>query len=142
MITAVLDPRSTSTLISIRSGWTVSSTPGPDGLTALASQCSSIRLKKSSILDFIQQRIHEAPPLQDEDVKGIIETTSHRVVRLLERRGILGMGEFDDFAEEQPLLAGMTNASILGLVATGDRRGLPVRRVLQDPAEGVKTGNL
>ena len=87
-------------------------------------------------------RFHEAPPLKDEDVKGIVETTAHRVVRLLERRGILGMGEFDDFAQEQPILAGMTNASILGLVATGDRRGMPVRRVLQDPAEGVKTGDL
>jgi hypothetical protein len=85
---------------------------------------------------------HDAPPLQDEDVKGIIETTSHRVVRLLERREILGMGEFDGFAEEQPILAGMTNASIMGLVATGDRRGMPVRRVLQDPAEAVKTGDL
>jgi hypothetical protein len=85
---------------------------------------------------------HEAPPLQDEDVKWIVETTARRVVRLLERRGILGAGEFDTFAEEQPILAGMTNASIMSLVATGDRRGMPVRRVLQDPTEAVKTGNL
>jgi len=87
-------------------------------------------------------RFHEAPPLKDEDVKGIIETTSHRVVRLLERRGVLGSDEFDTFAEEQPLLAGMTNASIMSLVATGNRAGMPVRRVLQDPAEAVKTGDL
>ena len=64
------------------------------------------------------------------------------MIRLLERRGVLGEGEYDSFAEEQPVLAGITSASIGGVVSTGDRRGLPVRRVLQDPAEGVKTGKL
>ncbi len=30
-----------------------------------------------------------APELEDEDVQEIVETAAHRVIRLLERRGIL-----------------------------------------------------
>lgn len=115
--------------------------PHPQSAISKGVVCRLIN-RGFGVINVKSGRFHEAPPLKDEDVKGIVETTAHRVVRLLERRGILGMGEFDDFAQEQPILAGMTNASILGLVATGDRRGMPVRRVLQDPAEGVKTGDL
>jgi len=50
--------------------------------------------------------------------------------------------EYDAFAEEYPMLAGMTFASTNMNVAGGDRAGRPVRRVLQDPAEGIKTGDL
>ena len=35
------------------------------------------------------------------------------------------------------MLAGITAASVQGLVATGERAGLPVRRVLSDPADAV-----
>ena len=46
---------------------------------------------------------HEAPVLRDEDVKQIVETTAHRVIRLLEKRGVLGdTFEYDEFAEEHP----------------------------------------
>lgn len=86
---------------------------------------------------------HAAPALQDEDVKAIVETTAHRVIRLLERRGVLGdTFEYDEFAEEHPVLAGMTYASTRMHVAGGNRAGRPVRGVLQDPAEGVRTGEL
>lgn len=85
---------------------------------------------------------HEAPSLQNEDVKQIVEVTSHRVIRLLEKRGVLDGLEFDGFAEEHPVLSGITSASIKGLVATGDRAGGVVRRVLQDPEDGVQTGEL
>jgi hypothetical protein len=85
---------------------------------------------------------HPAPPLTDEDVKEIVETTAHRVIRMLKRRGILEQNEYDDFAQEQPVLAGITSASIIGLVSVGERAGQRVRRVLQDPAEAVKTGHL
>jgi len=85
---------------------------------------------------------HAAPPLQDEDVKKIVETTAHRVIRLLRRRGVLDEDAFDDFADDEPLLAGMTSASIMGLVSTGDRAGRRVRRVLSDQAEAVRTGPL
>ena len=36
----------------------------------------------------------------------------------------------------------MTAASVRGMIATGDRAGLPVRRVLSDPARGVRTSRL
>jgi hypothetical protein len=85
---------------------------------------------------------HAAPPLQDEDVKEIVEVTAHRVIRLLRRRGVLDDDAYDDFAEEEPLLATMTSASIMGLVSTGDRAGRRVRRVLSDPSEAVRTGPL
>jgi hypothetical protein len=85
---------------------------------------------------------HSAPPLTDDDVKQIVETTAKRVVKLLRIRGVLDADSFDTFGEEQPVLAGITHASIKMHIAGGDRSGLPVRRVLQDPKDGVKTGNL
>jgi hypothetical protein len=70
-----------------------------------------------------------------------VEVTARRVIGLLRRRGVLDT-EYDTLAEEEPILAGMTSASIMGLVSTGDRAGRRVRRVLSDPAEAVKTGPL
>ena len=66
---------------------------------------------------------HPAPSLKDENVKEIVETTAHRVIRMLQRRGVLEQNEFDAFGEEQPVLAGMTSASIIGLVSVGERAG-------------------
>jgi len=83
-----------------------------------------------------------APELEDEDVKTIVETTAHRVIRLLARRGILEGDPLDPLAEESPVLAGVTAASVQGMIATGERAGMRVRRVLSDPAEGVRTGHL
>ena len=80
-----------------------------------------------------------APELKDEDVKAIIETTAHRVIRLLARRGILDGDQVDTLAEESPILAGVTAASVQGMITTGERAGMRVRRVLSDPAEGVRT---
>jgi hypothetical protein len=87
-------------------------------------------------------RFHPAPELQDEDVKEIVELTAKRVIALLKRRGVLDDDMYDDFACDQPLLAGMTSASVMGLVSTGDRAGRRVRRVLSDPSEAVQTGPL
>ena len=83
-----------------------------------------------------------APELKDEDVKALVETVAHRVIRLLERRGVLDGDETDRLADESPILAGVTAASVRGLIATGKRAGLPVRRVLSDPAAAVRTGYL
>jgi hypothetical protein len=83
-----------------------------------------------------------APDLKDEEVKAIIETTAHRVIRLLARRGILEGDQVDPMVEESPILAGVTAASVQGMIATGERAGMRVRRVLSDPAEGVRTGHL
>ncbi|MDJ0766501.1 MAG: transposase, partial [Myxococcota bacterium] len=85
---------------------------------------------------------HPAPSLQDEDVKQIVETVAHRVIRLLRKRGVLDDDEYDSFADGQPVLARMTSASIFGLVSTGERAGRRVRRVLSDPSEAVRTGPL
>jgi hypothetical protein len=85
---------------------------------------------------------HSAPELTDEDVRHIVETTAHRVIRLLERRGVLDGNTLDPLVDESPVLAGMTIASVRGMVATGDRAGLRVRRVLSDPADAVREGPL
>jgi len=83
------------------------------------------------------------PPPTDEDVKQIAETVAARAIRLLERRGVIGEQDlYDPFSDENPLLAGMTAASVRGMIATGERAGLPVRRVLSDPARGVRTSRL
>ncbi|MCU0663003.1 MAG: transposase [Myxococcota bacterium] len=48
----------------------------------------------------------------------------------------------DPLAERSPVLAGMTAASVQGRVATGERAGRIVRRVLSDPAAAVRTSAL
>ena len=53
-----------------------------------------------------------APDLKDENVKAISETTAHRVIGLLTRRGILDGDQLDPLAEESPILAGVTAASV------------------------------
>ena len=83
-----------------------------------------------------------APWLKDEDVKTIVETTAHRGIRLLARRGILDGDPLDPLAEESPILAGVTAASVQSMIATGERAGMRVRRVLSDPTEAVRTGPL
>ena len=83
------------------------------------------------------------PPPTDEDVRQIAETVAARAIGLIERRGVLGEHDvYDAFREETPVPAGMTAASVRGMIATGDRAGLPVRRVLSDPARGVRTSPL
>jgi hypothetical protein len=83
-----------------------------------------------------------APNLTDDDVSKIVETTAHRVIRLLAKRGILDGDTMDPLTDESPILAGLTAASIRGMVATGDQAGFHVRRVLADPEEAVRTGPL
>mgnify|MGYP003708016479 CR=1 FL=1 len=83
-----------------------------------------------------------APRLTDDRVQQMVETTANRVVRLLQRRGLLEEGSVDPLWESEPLLAAMTAASVQGQVATGDRAGQRVRRRLSDPQEGVRSGPL
>ncbi|MCU0663897.1 MAG: hypothetical protein MUC50_16420 [Myxococcota bacterium] len=49
--------------------------------------------------------------------------THERVLRLLERRGVLDPDKADPLTERSPVLAGMTAASVQGRVATGERAG-------------------
>jgi hypothetical protein len=83
-----------------------------------------------------------APALTDDDVRRIAETTAHRVVNLLQRRGLLEQDVPDALVQEEPLLAALTAASIRGTVATGERAGRRIRRRLVDPQEGIQSGPL
>jgi hypothetical protein len=83
-----------------------------------------------------------APQLTDDDVQQIVETTAKRVVRLLQRRGVLEEGNVDSLWEDESLLATITAASVQGQIATGERAGLRVRRRLIDPEEGIRSGPL
>jgi hypothetical protein len=83
-----------------------------------------------------------APALTDDDVRRIAETTAHRVVNLLQRRGLLEQDVPDALVQDEPLLAALTAASIRGTVATGERAGRRIRRRLVDPQEGIQSGPL
>ncbi len=83
-----------------------------------------------------------APPVSDDDVQQIVETTARRVIRLCTKRGLLDDSQADPLADEEPLLAALTAASVRGVVATGERAGQRLRRVLRDPATGVRTAPL
>ena len=48
-----------------------------------------------------------APPLRDDDVQRIVETAAHRLVRLLQQRGVLDEAVGDALAEKEPLLAAL-----------------------------------
>ena len=74
-----------------------------------------------------------APPLTDEDVQQIVETAAGRIVRLLQRRGILDDAQVDELADGEPLLAAISAASVQGQLATGEGAGLVGRYVLSRP---------
>jgi hypothetical protein len=82
----------------------------------------------------------DAPPtfhrlaVKEADVLAVVRATELAVLRLLERRGLIdaeegAFCEEDEFAEEEPLLAGLYQASIDNRIALGERRGLSVRRI-------------
>ena len=82
------------------------------------------------------------PKLNDEDVRQIVETTARRLIRLCTKRGLLDDNQIDTLADEEPVLAAITAASVRGVIATGERAGQRLRRVLSDPATGVRTASL
>jgi hypothetical protein len=86
----------------------------------------------------------ETPRPTDDDIRSLTETVASRVIRLLVRRGVLDETscEPDPLGEEEPVLAGLLQASVLGTIALGERAGKRIRRVLQDPAPGQRTGAL
>ena len=83
-----------------------------------------------------------APPLSDPDVQQIVQTSARRIIRLCTRHGLLDDTVADRLAEEEPVLAALTAASVRRTVATGERAGQRLRRALQDPAPGVRTAPL
>ncbi len=71
-----------------------------------------------------------------------METSARRIIRLCTKRGLLDDTAADRLADEEPVLAALTAASVRGLTATGARAGQRLRRVLKDPATGVRTAPL
>ena len=82
------------------------------------------------------------PPLTDDDVQQIVQTSARRIIRLCTKRGLLDDSQIDPFIDQQPVLAAITSASVRGIIAAGERAGQRLRRVLRDPATGVRTGPL
>ena len=75
-------------------------------------------------------RFHPAPPPADEDMEDVLATIGRRVGRLLARRGVMEEGEAgaDPWSEREPVLAGLSAASVQGRLALGPRSGAEVRR--------------
>ncbi len=83
-----------------------------------------------------------APPLSDPDVQQIVQTSARRIIRLCTKGGLLDATQADRLADEEPVLAALTAASVGGIIATGARAGQRLRRALKDPATGVRTAPL
>ena len=94
-----------------------------------AEKLTLIRLEEAP--DFVA-----APPLSDQAVQQIVETSARRIIRLCTKRGLLDDTAADPLADEEPVLAVLTAASVRGLIATGARSGQRLRRVLKDPTTG------
>jgi hypothetical protein len=77
-------------------------------------------------------RFHPAPPPTDDDMDELLAAIRRRVRRLLARRGVLeepGDAAGDDpWVAREPVLAGLTAASVQGRLALGPRPGAEVRR--------------
>ncbi len=70
-----------------------------------------------------------APPLSDQAVQQIVETSARRIIRWCTKRGLLDDTAADPLTDEEPVLAALTAASVRGITATGARAG-------QRPAPG------
>ncbi len=102
-------------------------------------------------------------PPTDEQLQGLVEQAAYRLIAVLERHGVLDDTQTDPLADDSPLPAGVTAASIQGRTAPGERAGrrLPSEfrktfacppanseghslspRLLTDPAEGLRTAPL
>jgi hypothetical protein len=71
-------------------------------------------------------------PPSDAEVARVADRVHLRVVKLLERRGLAPQAdpaEADMLAHDEPLLAELYSASVLGRIATGPRAGKGVVRV-------------
>ena len=71
-------------------------------------------------------------PPTDEQLQHPIEQAAYRLIAVLERQGVLEEGQTDPLAEDSPLLAGLTAASVQGCTATGERAGRRLRRLLSE----------
>jgi hypothetical protein len=77
-------------------------------------------------------RFHPLPPPEDAEVERVVGQVARRIAHLLGRRGLgpeADPAEADPLAEEEPLLAQLYGASVVGRIATGRRAGERVVRV-------------
>jgi len=81
------------------------------------------------------------PPPGDADVGAVLAIVRHRILSMLQRRGLLdasdGFVASDALAEEAPVLAGISAASVVGSIALGPRTGARVRRCAE-PCDKVE----
>ncbi|MBI3766858.1 MAG: transposase [Deltaproteobacteria bacterium] len=82
-------------------------------------------------------RFEGAPAPTDREVARLLATIVTRVDRLLRRRGLApdedASATVDPVAEDAPLLAALSRASVAGTSVLGRRPGAPVLRVGRDP---------
>ena len=71
-----------------------------------------------------------------------VRPSARRIICLCTKRGLLDDTAADPLTDEKPVLAALTAASVRGITATGARAGQRLRRVLKDPATGVRTAPL
>jgi hypothetical protein len=75
---------------------------------------------------------HAAPPPGPGEVEALVDVLARRIERLLVRRRVAGedaeSGGSDPWVEDEPVLAGLTAASVQGRVTLGPRPGAAVRR--------------
>jgi hypothetical protein len=77
---------------------------------------------------------HEAPSLlKQQDITVLCSIVRFRVLELLKKRGFLDDSEVDSFAEDEPTFASMLGASATSHIATGERAGKPVLRLVTRP---------
>ena len=81
---------------------------------------------------------HPLGTLTDEEVAELVATVRYRVLRKLEREGLLDEDEasfqIDALSDESPALAGIYSAGVQGRVALGQRSGRRVMRIGTDPS--------
>jgi hypothetical protein len=73
-------------------------------------------------------RFHQGTPPTDAEMDQVLATIARRVRRVLVRRGVWDDAGDDPWAEADPVLAGLTGASVQGRRALGPQAGAAVRR--------------
>ncbi len=80
---------------------------------------------------------------RDEEIKQLSEKISSSIIKLLDTRGVLArFKDVDPLLQYNLPLAQITGASIQHRIALGENSPDRVRRILQDPHEGRRTGDL
>jgi hypothetical protein len=80
---------------------------------------------------------------KDDEIKKLSEQISAAIIKVLDKKGVLDrFKEQDQILQYNLPLAQITGASIEHRIALGENAPNKVRRILQDPHEGQRTGHL